>query len=233
MAGLLDNYQPNIALLQAAQAMRESSRDGRSTGHGITQGLLGWAGGKQSLAAQKAAQEQAAFDRQYKEDQQAYVRAQTNAISNPKPPNAPTAQQNYQLAQLQGYKGSFMEYQTEIKNAGRTTITNNVGGNPIPKAQPGFEWVDESNLSLGQRVIKGTHQEKNLNNVPDAQAKASSFATRMFEAENLIAGITGAGYDPTSILDQAAGGAGVLGNLVRSPEGQRYSQAQKDWKSVV
>ena len=42
-------------------------------------------------------------------------------------PKAPALQQNYNLARQQGFKGSLLDYQKELKRAGRSTTTVNVG----------------------------------------------------------------------------------------------------------
>ena len=225
--GLLNGEGINMPLLRAAQALQNASRSGGSTWSGITDGLLGYSQGKSDIEKQKEAKEQADFNRKFRMSQLANIDARTNQIRNPAQPDLPTLQQNYRLAQKQGYQGSFIEYQTALKNAGRTTIENNIGGGP--KLPTGSMWVDENDPTQGVTALPGSTTEKALNTVPDVHVKASSFATRMVEAESMFESLTSDGYDPTNIPDAIAGGTGVLGNYANSPGGQQYSQAQKDW----
>jgi hypothetical protein len=145
----------SIPLLQAARGLYASSAKGERTGAGIAGGLLGYQQGKSSQANSAKAAEQAKFDREYRQAQMEKIQAERDRVKNPLQPEAPTLQKNYQLAQLQGFTGSFLDYQTALKEAGRTTIQNNVGTTDLYKVPSGKMMVDPENPLLGVKPIPG------------------------------------------------------------------------------
>lgn len=72
----------------------------------------------------------------------------------------------------------------------------------------------------------------------EGQSNAGTFALRMDGANDALKrvsagpdGVLGTpdDYDPTNALDNAAAGAGSLGNVAMTPEGRQYQQAKQDW----
>lgn len=166
MAGLFGSYKPNMALLQAAQALSEASQSGRSTMQGITSGLLGYQGSKiaqtKALEEKKKQDEMELFNRQYKLDQQKYIQAQTQNLTNPQPKTVALSdmEKRYNRSVKQGFEGTFLEYQVALKEAGRP----NIEINNAPKLPTGFQWIDPNNKSLGVMPIPGGKDDNQVLN---------------------------------------------------------------------
>lgn len=64
--------------------------------------------------------------------------AQAYKMNQPK--DATTSKmKEYRMARDQGYTGSFLDYQTEIKKSGATNVTTNVGGNAFEKGMAKYQ----------------------------------------------------------------------------------------------
>ena len=93
----------------------------------------------------------------------------------------------YKLARDQGFKGSFVDFKTELKKAGATNVTTNVGGGSDKQI---FDTMDEAS--------KG------------ARATAAGL-TGLREARNALEGgaITGAGADQRLMLQKVGSALGI------------------------
>lgn len=69
-----------------------------------------------------------------------------------KTPSTPAEQQGYELAQRQGYKGSFMDYQTALKKAGASSVSVNTG-------QKGFDNTLKLRGDFRSEPIYKNHQD--------------------------------------------------------------------------
>ena len=69
-----------------------------------------------------------------------------------KPVPVPTSLQEYKAAQDQGYKGSFMEYQTALRKSGATSVTMNTG-------QKGFDNTLKLRSDFRSEPIYKNHQD--------------------------------------------------------------------------
>src|SRR5690606_13850580 len=69
-----------------------------------------------------------------------YKREQLNQLRNPR--QTPTDDmREYEYARGQGYQGTFQQFMTEMKRAGATNVTTNVGGEQLT---PGQRKIDEA-----------------------------------------------------------------------------------------
>jgi hypothetical protein len=57
----------------------------------------------------------------------------------------------YELAKQQGYEGTFVDYQRQMREAGRTQVNVDTG----VKLPSGYQWVDPENQDLGVKPIEG------------------------------------------------------------------------------
>lgn len=94
------------------------------------------------------------------------------------------------------------------------------------KPPPGYRWKGDGTLEPipGGPAIKasqGTEGEKT----------AAGYGMRMQEAEKILADVIAKdqGAQKPGKIEQITGGTGVIANMSRSPERQRYRQAQEDW----
>lgn len=146
---------------------------------------------------------------------------------NPQKPTNSVIQQ-YTLAKEQGFPGSFMDYQTELKNAGSMKINLNQNG------QARILTPDEKasmNLDQKQPYVwndKGIPTPVKTTNYTEGQLAASGYADRMEQAESRLKGVTDLGFDPAT-LHQAIGSNLSAGNYMLDDNGQMYKQAQEDW----
>jgi hypothetical protein len=75
-------------------------------------------------------------------------------VDAPEPADAvkPTSDmQEYEFAKTQGYDKSFVEFQREMREAGRTQVNVDTG----VKLPSGFKWIDPNNQDLGVEPIPG------------------------------------------------------------------------------
>ena len=103
----------------------------------------------------KALAEQRELDSPYRKAQTELLNAQRQQIGLP-PITTPTSgQKDYEFAKSQGFKGSFLDYQTALANAKSTTIENNIGSLPF-KVPAGFMLKNPSDVSEGVVRIPGS-----------------------------------------------------------------------------
>jgi len=102
----------------------------------------------------------------------------------PKPEKLPSAIEEYNFAKDQGFKGSFLEFQTQLRTAGATNV-NNFGapvsgvdeqGNPV--------FFQPSKEGGKPAIIPGVRPEAKP--PTDEQAKAAGFAKRLELSNKLI-----------------------------------------------
>lgn len=103
----------------------------------------------------------------------------------PKPADEPSILQEYKYAVSQGFNGSLMDYQTALRRAGATNVTNSLGptmsgvdeqGNPV--------FFRPSNQGGMPAIIPGVRPEsKPLN---EGQANAAGFADRLEAADKVL-----------------------------------------------
>lgn len=146
------------------------------------------------------------------------------------PEKGTSAMQEYQAALQQGYKGSFVDYQTMMKNAGRTSVEINNGSDF--KVPPGFMRDPESPGRVVPIPGGPKDPESSSREFTDTQTQAGGYAGRMAEAEARINGVVGENFNPgggSGAKDKVLQSGGLATNWMRSKEGQVYEQAQHDW----
>jgi hypothetical protein len=87
----------------------------------------------------------------------------TEVAAVPRPEETSQTYRDYLQAKNQGYTGSFLDYQTALKQAGRTkvTATATTGGARVGTIPPGFELVEDPRTgALSMRPIPGGPAEK-------------------------------------------------------------------------
>lgn len=94
------------------------------------------------------------------------------------------------------------------------------------KPPPGYRWKGDGTLEPipGGPAIKasqGTEGEKT----------AAGYGLRMQEAEKILSDVISkdSSAQKPGVLENATGGTGVVANVLRGPQRQRYRQAQEDW----
>ena len=87
------------------------------------------------------------------------------------PPQDPTAVREYQLAQQQGFEGSFMDFDAQRRAASRPQTTVNLPGQPmIGSIPPGFEAVrDPETGSFRMQPIPGGPADRQIQGEEDAE----------------------------------------------------------------
>jgi hypothetical protein len=77
-----------------------------------------------------------------------------------KPPETSATFRDYQQAVREGFQGSFVDYQTTLKEAGRSKQVVNVGGGRVGTIPPGFELAEDPQTgALSMRPIPGSPAE--------------------------------------------------------------------------
>lgn len=95
-------------------------------GAGIGQAVAGFGQQRQAAEQQKLQQE--------------LMRAQIERLRQPempKMPEQPADIREYEYAKSQGFKGSYLDFQTELRKAGASSVSVNTGSE-LPKPPPGF-----------------------------------------------------------------------------------------------
>ena len=107
--------------------------------------------------------------------------------------------------------GQFTKYKTvqSVDPSGRTSVEL-----VAPSLMSG---AGQPRIKVGQKGFSGE------------QSTASGFANRMVGATDTLDKITAKGFDPTSLMDIAAGSIPGARNYLASPEYKQYDQAKKDW----
>lgn len=149
-------YDAVAANRQALMGLGMGLLSGQGNRDALARGMQGFMAGGQAdqrtallQQAQEERKQKMAQQEQARKAAENYVRAQGAAINpelanylisnpeavgqlvqnrlTPKEPKITDDQREYQMAREQGYQGSFMDYQTEMKKAGRTQVNVNSG----------------------------------------------------------------------------------------------------------
>lgn len=156
---------------------------------------------------------------------------------------------------LQGAGLNALMQAPETPSAPKTTDV--ATGETDDKGNPYFQksqWVNGRWEPMGNPYLKkGVSVSTNVNNIPklgpgeryirdeagnivgvgpkpsSTQSTAGNYASRMVGSESVLREVVGQGFDPTQFMEHIADKFGTLGNFMKSPEGQKYRQAQEDW----
>lgn len=153
---------------------------------------------------------------------------------------APSAIQEYQFAQAQGFRGSFQDWITAKARAGATNVQVGLQspyagvdsqGNPIvvqPANKPG---VPPQVLTGpdGKPIRPATESKPPT----EFEAKAGLYATSMTNASQVLNQIEKRGEAGVGIAEVLAPGGQVGANIVRSRDRQSYVQAQRQWVDSI
>jgi hypothetical protein len=126
--------------------------------------------------------------------------------------------------------GKASDWQVIQQQDGSLVRVNKLSGEVAPVTLSGKPVAGKSSAQGGQVVQNpdgsttiipgGKPNTQELNNV--------GFYSRMVQADGELDGITGKGYDPTNIKDNATVGR-TLTNWLASSDGQQYHQAAMNW----
>lgn len=145
-----------------------------------------------------------------------------------KPAAMPGAVQRYQFAVSQGFDGSFVDYQTQMKKAGASTVNLNDSGQA--RIVTDAEKV-RMNLDPKQTFVwnsKGMPTAIKSSSFTADQLQSSTFADQMEQAETRLSEITGAGFDPASLQQKISTNV-TGGNYLLDGDAQVYQQAKENW----
>ena len=133
------------------------------------------------------------------------------------PPQGTTDAQNYALAKQQGYKGSFVDYQEEIRKAGATNI------NP----PTGYQWKPDGSLG----IIPGGPADP-ANKPPNEVAqKNAQLISSLNDANDRIKAHEKAGLTDTSSMAQAALDSNPLTANFTNADYRKYKAAALQWSA--
>ena len=132
--------------------------------------------------------------------------------SQSKGPEPTALVQQYQLAQQQGYSGSFMDYQTDLKKAGAATSSvtvNNSDGNPMLGTIPqGYEAVrDPETGAFTMRPVPGGPEDNSEKDALADEGKRRSGDVVIEDIDRVITKMDDGG------LPVAGMGGGILSNI--------------------
>jgi hypothetical protein len=101
-----------------------------------------------------------------------------------KPPETSATFRDYQQAVQQGFQGSFLDYQTALKEAGRSQQIVKVGSDRVGTIPPGFELAEDPQTgALSMRPIPGSPAEREIEEEKRKLAQAA-------ESQGAVAGFT-------------------------------------------
>jgi hypothetical protein len=136
----------------------------------------------------------------------------------------------YDKALAQGFKGTFVDYQTQMRRAGATSIDMTQKTPPPPQGMV-YEPDSDPNNRLGYRLvpIPGARDPRT-----EAQQKAGLLSARMRELSADI--VDTAPTIPTQMVASVAQRGGMTGGLANqalSPEQQKHFNAARGWLAGV
>ena len=150
-----------------------------------------------------------------------------------------TAEKNYDRARLEGYEGSFVDYEKGAPvgkwqpwgfGQMRNTETGELKDVQTP---PGRGETIRTLPGGGIEIIRGDGGGKPLK-FSEVQAKTGGFATRVEAANSILTELEDTiGFDAASISEAIKGGVPVLGNILSSEDRQVYNQAKGDFITAV
>ena len=139
---------------------------------------------------------------------------------------APTAVQEYEYAQRQGYKGSFRDFQNERARAGASTTTVSYGaaiagvdeqGNPV--------FFQTSRTGGTPSIVPGVRPSPK--GMTQEQGKIAGFADRV-QASNEVLSSPPADLMTTKVADAIPGG-----NFMLNAPQQKFLQAERDFINAI
>ena len=140
---------------------------------------------------------------------------------------APSAVQEYEYAQRQGYKGSFRDFQNERARAGASTTTVSYGA-PVAG-------VDESGKPVFFQPAKEGGKPSIVPGVrpkPEAmganESNAALFADRMAQSAPVLDALP-----PPSVTAGAKAGVPGIGNILTSDKNRQFLQAERNFITAV
>lgn len=160
--------------------------------------------------------------------------------ANPNAAKAPSAVQEYEYARGQGYKGTFQQFQLDMKRAGATNVTTyGTGSTPMqmPDGSIGMVQLSGKPGAPAQLVrdpasgapLRPPPQDRDVR-MTEAQAKAATFKSQMDFAERELRTVP---IDQSKLYEQVETTlAGGWTNPIVSPQAQRARQAQEQWSEA-
>jgi hypothetical protein len=141
----------------------------------------------------------------------------------------PNAYQEYQLAQKQGFNGSFMDYKQAIKSNTNVSVDIDQGGmaGALTRDQKIELGIDPDSAYVWAK--DGTPKSVSPTNFSDAQLQSAGFGERMDYAEDIFSGLAREEFDPTSLMQVIGDNMGSLGGYAMTEQQQAYQQAMHDW----
>jgi len=136
----------------------------------------------------------------------------------------PTAtMQEYDLAKSQGFKGSLLDFQRELKKE-----VNAPAGQVVET--PNGVMLVNTRTGATTPVMAGGQPVMGKGNQTESQAKASVFRSQMVGASNELNDVYGKGFNPNSPTAQVATNlAGGIFNAITPAAAQQAKQAQNQW----
>jgi hypothetical protein len=160
--------------------------------------------------------------------------------ASPSAAKAPSAVQEYEYARGQGYKGTFQQFQLDMRRAGATNVTTSgTGSTPMqmPDGSIGMVQLSGKPGAPAQLVrdpasgapLRPPPQDRDVR-MTEAQAKAATFKSQMDFAERELRTVP---IDQSKLYEQIETGlAGGWTNPVVSQQAQRARQAQEQWSEA-
>lgn len=143
--------------------------------------------------------------------------------------SGPADVQEYEYAKAQGYKGSFQEYQIEMKKAGASSV--NVNTEKLPTPPQGMAYVKDPNSQFGYRLekIPGARDPRTEN-----QQKAGLLAKRMGELSGDVMNEAPSVFSQQAATYAQKGGVlGALANKTLSAKDQKHFNAARGWLAGI
>lgn len=134
----------------------------------------------------------------------------------------------WMLARSQGYKGTFEEYQTRMKQAGAVNV--NLGAQGLSTPPTGFYRPEP--MKPGLAVEPGGPVEEEKKKETETTRTAAGFLVRMQNAETLLGNYVPSAQDYMAATALYSGGGSLVAtaaNQMMTPAGQKYYQAAADW----
>jgi hypothetical protein len=135
-------------------------------------------------------------------------------------------QRNYQLAQKEGFKGTFNDFLTVDANrrAPRITINNNPGQQLTPN--------EAETLGVPYGTTRGEAAKMGITPSSQAQKTAATYAGRLTNSNEIINSVEGLITKP-GLPSQYIQRSDWTPNFLKSAEFQKFDQAQRDFVNAV
>lgn len=148
-----------------------------------------------------------------------------------KPAEQPSDVRQYEFARGQGYTGSFLDYQRELKRAGASNVQVQYGAPVAGQDAQGNPIFFQPSKDGGRpAIIPGVAPPKTDKPLTEAQAKAQTFFGQMTAAENFYREND---IDTASLPSQVGvAAAGGRFNIAVPAQAQKAKQAQDQWSEA-